>query len=285
MDGVLVALFRQKELPVHRIVLVQGVPRDERIEYGGGTVRLGTEDPAQPLGFLLAGPEGAGYLDRHVGVRQVDGEIGDLGHHETLELAVSEPGIQIETGLQRRAAGDQGKLEQGGDLLELSHVQSDDQDLVRRMLFQQRADDLRLPAVFRGDPELLPAIGHGVGHAPGFGQVDPDFTAVGLRDPALPLEQLPGHVVPPGTDEAEDVVLAAVFADQGGGQPEAPAGLDLGRVAKHRGREQVNLVIDDEAPSLLVEESEMLELVSPALPVRQDLVGGQRYRADLFRFP
>ena len=77
----------------------------------------------------------------------------------------------------------------------------------------------------------------------------------------LLLQLAPGHVVLLRADQAEDVVLAAVLADQRGGQPEPAAGLDLGRDAEDRRRQQVDLVVDDQAPVALVEELEVREVV------------------------
>ena len=77
----------------------------------------------------------------------------------------------------------------------------------------------------------------------------------------LRLQLAPRHVVLLRADQAEHVALAAVLADQRRGQAEPPAGLDLGRHAEHRGRQQVDLVVDDQAPVALVEELEVRELL------------------------
>ena len=106
---------------------------------------------------------------------------------------------------------------------------------------------------------------------------------VGRGDPALRLQLAPGHVVLLRADQAEDVVLAAVLADQRGGQPEPAPGLDLGGHAEDRRRQQVDLVVDDQAPVALVEELEVRELLVLVGPVGQDLVGRDGDRADLLR--
>ena len=96
-----------------------------------------------------------------------------------------------------------------------------------------------------------------------------------LGDPPLGLEHPPGDVVLLGPDQAEDVLLAMVLADQGRRQPEAAAGLDVGRDPEHRRGEQVDLVVDDQSPVALVEEMEVGEVAVLLGPVGHDLVGGQ----------
>ena len=111
------------------------------------------------------------------------------------------------------------------------------------------------------------------------GQAEADLVALGLGDPALRLQHPPRHVVLLRADQAEDVLLAAVLADEGGGQAEPAAGLDLGRDPEDRGGQQVDLVVDDQAPVALVEELEVREVAVLLGPVGHDLVGGQRDRA------
>ena len=118
------------------------------------------------------------------------------------------------------------------------------------------------------------------------GQGDADLVAVGLGDPALLLQDLPRHVVLLRADQGEDVVLAAVLAHQRGGQAEPAPRLDLGGDAEDRRRQQVHLVVDDQAPVALVEQVEVGELRSRRLLVAlaaigEDLVGGDGDRPDL----
>ena len=88
-----------------------------------------------------------------------------------------------------------------------------------------------------------------------------DLDAGRLRDEALPLEHLPRHVEALGPDQAEDLVLLAVLAHEGRRQAEAPARLQVGGDAEDGRREQVHLVVDDEAPVLAGEQAEVLEVV------------------------
>ena len=104
--------------------------------------------------------------------------------------------------------------------------------------------------------------------------------ALGLGDPALRFEHPPGDVVLLGADQAEDVLLAVVLADQRGGQAQPAAGLDVGGDPEHRGGQQVDLVVDDQAPVALVEQPEVGEVAVLLGPVGDDLVGRQGDRGD-----
>ena len=94
----------------------------------------------------------------------------------------------------------------------------------------------------------LPGIRNGVGHAQLLREGQADFVAFRLGDPALGLHLLPGDVELLGADEGEDVVLPSVLADEGRRQAQAPTGLDRGRDGEDRRRQEVDLVVDDEAP-------------------------------------
>ena len=94
-DNIVIALFGQKELPVHGEILLAGVARDQRIEVGLGARGLGPEDAAEPLRLLLARSEGARDLDGHVGVGQIDREIAHLGDDEPLDPAVAEIAVEV----------------------------------------------------------------------------------------------------------------------------------------------------------------------------------------------
>ena len=110
------------------------------------------------------------------------------------------------------------------------------------------------------------------------GQGDADLAAVGLRDKAPALEVLPGHVVALGPDEAEDVLLAAVLADEGGGEAEAPHRLYLGHDAEDGSGKEMHLVVDDEAPLLPAEKVEVGEVRVLVGPPGEDLIGRDRHR-------
>ena len=95
-DLVGVALLGQEPLPVGGEQLVVGVARHDAVEVGRPPVGLGPQDPAEPLGFLLAAAERAGDLDGDRRVGQIDREVGDLRDDQQLLLARS--------GTRRRAA-------------------------------------------------------------------------------------------------------------------------------------------------------------------------------------
>ena len=97
----------------------------------------------------------------------------------------------------------------------------------------------------------------------------------------LPLQFAPRHVVLLRPDQAEDVAFPAVLADQRRRQAEPPPGLNLRGDAEHGGRQEMNLVIDDETPIALVEELEVRELLLLVRPMREDLVSRHRDGADL----
>ena len=56
---------------------------------------FGTQDAAQSLRLLLPRTERAGHLNGDVGVRQVNGEVGDFGHDQHLDLAAPERRIDL----------------------------------------------------------------------------------------------------------------------------------------------------------------------------------------------
>ena len=57
--------------------LLAGVARNQGEKMGCAPMRFGAQYAAEALGLLLTAAEGARDLDRHVGVGQVDGEVGD----------------------------------------------------------------------------------------------------------------------------------------------------------------------------------------------------------------
>ena len=127
---------------------------------------------------------------------------------------------------------------------------------------------------------LVAPLGDGVLHPqrPPAGRRGPRCRPPRRSSPSLQLA--PGHVVLLRADQAEDVVLAAVLADQRGRQAEPAAGLDLGRDAEDRGRQQVDLVVDDQAPVALGRRARSAgSPPSFSGAVGDDLVGGEGDRA------
>ena len=94
-DLVAVALLGQEELAMVGEVHLAGVAGHQGVEARGLLALLGAEDPAQPLGFLLAAAERARDLDHHVGVGQVDGEVADLREDQPADRPVAEPAVEV----------------------------------------------------------------------------------------------------------------------------------------------------------------------------------------------
>ena len=197
-------------------------------------------------------------------------------------VAAAELAVEVLALGVRRLPGDQRQVEPVGDPAELLEVLADDQHPVvgAVVLVEQELDEVVLGGVLAGQAELVAPLGDGVFHPARPGQAEPDLVALRLGDPALLLQDAPGDVELLGADQAEDVLLAVVLADEGGRQAEPAAGLDLGGDPEDRRGEQVDLVVDDQAPVALVEEGEVGEVAVLLGPVGDDLVGGQRDRGD-----
>ncbi|TDD26723.1 MFS transporter [Actinomadura sp. KC06] len=89
-DAVRVALFGEETLAVGGVVLVEGVAGDDGVEAGAMAGRLRTQKASEPLGLFLPGPVGARHLDGDGRLRQVDGEVRDLRHHQHADFARAE---------------------------------------------------------------------------------------------------------------------------------------------------------------------------------------------------
>ena len=112
----------------------------------------------------------------------------------------------------------------------------------------------------RAELVLLLVLGDRVLQTLLVGECHANLDAVGRRDPALRLDVLPRGVVALGSDEAEHVALTAVLTHEGRGQTESTPRLQVGGHAEHGRRQQVHLVVDDEAPVAGVEQIEILVL-------------------------
>ena len=139
-----------------------------------------------------------------------------------------------------------------------------------------------LTRVLGGDAILLALLGDRVLQALLLGQGDANLVALGGGDPALLLQVVPGHVVLLRADQREDVGLAPILAHQRRRQAEPAARLDLGGDAEDRRGQQMDLVVDDQAPVVAGEQPEVREVAVLAGAVGEDLVGRDRDRADLF---
>src|SRR5699024_8058038 len=156
---------------------------------------------------------------------------------------------------------------------------TDDEYLLVGVLFHQRAYRSGLGVGGGTKTVTVLGFGGGVGQPLGLRQVHADLHAVGRGDPPLVLHVLPGSVVALGTDEGEHIALPAVLTHQGRRQPQPSACLKIGRHAKDRGGQQVNLVVDDESPIAGIEQFEVG--VGALSTGRHHLVGGDGDRANL----
>ena len=95
------------------------------------------------------------------------------------------------------------------------------------------------------------------------------------------FQHLPRHIDLLGADQGEDVVLAAVLADQRGRQPQPPPGLKARRHLEDRGGQQVDLVVDDQAPVPLIEQGQVRELGVVPRPPGHDVVGRHGHGPDV----
>src|SRR5271166_3661227 len=261
-DLITVALLGQEELAMMGKVHLAGVTGDERVKAGRLLSFLGTKDSPQPLGLFLPAAERAGDLDHHVGVGKIDGEIANLRQDEPADRPGPELSIQVFSLGVRGCAGDQGKVAALGDPSQLLEILADDQYPVLGPVvpLEQQLDQVFLDRVLARQAELVSPLGQGIVHPQVGRKPEADLMALGLGDPAFGLEHAPRHVILLGPDQAEDVFLAVILADQGGREPEPAAGLDVGGDPEHGRRQQMNLVIDDQPPVTLVEQAKVGEV-------------------------
>src|SRR5690606_29213451 len=81
-DRIAVALLGKEALAILRVILVDGVAGDERVEARGVTGLLRAQQASETLSLLLAGAERSRDLDRDGSLRQVDREVRDFGYHQ-----------------------------------------------------------------------------------------------------------------------------------------------------------------------------------------------------------
>ena len=159
-------------------------------------------------------------------------------------------------------------------------VGSDNQRGVIGMKRQELGDNRALGGRGGGQPEAFLVRARCILQALTLGKLQTNLHTGCRGDVTLGFELLPGDVKAFGSDQAEDVTFSPVLPDQGGGEAEASAGLELGGELKHGSGQEVHLVIDHEPPVFGVQDSQVSEL-SLAL-CRHDAVAGDRDRLDLF---
>ena len=272
---------------------------------GGAAVALGAQHAAEALGFFLAASERTRNLDKHVGVRQVDSEVTDLRDHEVLLRARTEGSIELFAFLVRRLAGNQRNLEVFGERFELVDVLADDEHAVIRLaeVLEQAFDDVRLFGVRACERNLVAHRSESILHLEFRIHRDADFVTVGSCNPALCFQDAPRDVELFRSNQAEHFSFLVVFTDERCRKAQAARGLHFGTQAEHRSREQVDFVVNHEAPLFLAKEREVCKFLLDlffghfrfldflvfvallgAFALRQNLVGGDRHRADFFDF-
>src|ERR1044072_771561 len=95
------------------------------------------------------------------------------------------------------------------------------------MLGEKLREHVALQPVGRRDPKLRSRLGDRVLAARFGRQRNADLGAARGRDPSLAVEVLPRRVVSLRSDQRENVVLAAVLADERRGETEASTRLEL----------------------------------------------------------
>ena len=141
-------------------------------------------------------------------------------------------------------------------------------------------DEVVLDGVLAGQAELVAPLGDGVFHPASAGR--PSRTSWHCASAIQPFDSRTRQ----GTSNFLGPIRLKTSSSrpssrtQRRGQAEPAAGLDLGGDPEDGGREQVDLVVDDQAPVALVEEGEVGEVAVLLGPVGDDLVGGERHRRD-----
>ena len=261
------------------VVGVDRVARDDRVEHRRPAVGFRPQDATEPLRLLLPRAERSGHLHRNRCLGQVEGEVRDLGDDEQRKFAPAELAEQPLAFGQLGLAGDERRIEFFGEITELAEVRPDHQRLFALVPRDQPAYDRSLDVARGGDAVAILGLGGRILQPLVVGQRDAHLDAFGRRDPALRLDVAPRRVVPLGPDEREDVVLAAVLANERRREPEPAPCLDVRGEPKDRGGEQVHLVVDDEPPVPRVEHLEMR--VDAFASRRHHLVRRDRDRSDL----
>ena len=249
---------------------------------GGPSVALGPQNASQALRFLLPTAKRTRHLYGHRCIRQVDGKVGHLGHHQKPLLALAERLVQALTFLGGGFTRDDGRLEVKRQLFELFDELSNDQHQIVGVLGHQRFHHLHFGQGGGADAVADVGLRQCIRHALVVGERDPDLDTFGRGNPALRFEVFPRHVVTLGSNEGEHVRFPSVFADERGGETQSPAALQIRRGPEYRGWQQMYFVIDHEAPVLGIEHVEMAVLTLGFGD--HHLIRGDGDRTDLLAF-
>ena len=268
---------------MRRELLVHRVPGHHRVEVRLTPVLLRAHDSPQTLRLLLTGSKSARHLHRHARPRQVDTEVCHLGDHEDHDLTGAEGVIKALTLTHRRRPRDNRGTQVLRQLLQLVHVGADHQRGLTRVARQDPVHHCDLPGCRGRQAIALVIVRRRVGHTLTGAQGQAHLRAHRRGDPPLVLQVLPGGVVALGADQREDLVLAPVLTHQGRRQAQTAARLEVGGHTEDRGREQVDLVVDNQPPVVGLQQVQVR--VDALAPGGQHLVGGDRHRSDLLAGP
>src|SRR5215510_15478231 len=131
----------------------------------GAAIILRAEDTSKSLRLLLTGAEGARYLDEHIGVWKVDGEVPHLRQHNAVQLAVSKPFVDSLSLRLRGFSHDEGSANLLRNSRNLVNILADDEDASFWILSEQFTKVNPLCWIFCRDAELMSSLSERVLHA------------------------------------------------------------------------------------------------------------------------
>src|SRR5215813_4263956 len=214
----------------------------------GAAIILWAQDASEPLRLLLTGAEGARYLDEHIGVWKVDGEVPHLRQNNALQLAVSKPFVDSLSLRLRGFSHDKGSANLLRNSRNLVNILADDEDASFGILSEQFTKVNPLCWIFCRDAELMSSLSKRVLHASLGAHGNSYFDTGSGCNPRLPLEVLPGNIETLGPNESEHVAFSTVFAYERGRETKPSSRLEVRRDSKDRCGQEVHLVVNDEPP-------------------------------------
>ena len=180
----------------------------------------------------------------------------------------------------RGGSGEAGGVERDREFVDLVEILADHEDAFALVFGHELLHHFELRGSRGGKAVSGVVSGCRVFEPLLLGKVDAHFEALRRGDEPLRFDLLPGSIETFRPDQAEDIPLAAVFANESRSKPEAATGLEVGGEFEHGRGQEVHLVVDDEPPVERVEERQMRVLAFAA--GGENLVGRDRDRLDLF---
>src|SRR5215813_2918892 len=130
----------------------------------GAAIILRAEDTSKSLRLLLTGAEGARYLDEHIGVWKVDGEVPHLRQNNAVQLAVPKPFVDSLSLRLRGFSNDKGSANLLRNSCNLVNILADDEDASFWILSEQFTKVNPLCWIFCRDAELMSSLSERVLH-------------------------------------------------------------------------------------------------------------------------